>query len=180
MGFLSKAKRVEHGFAWSFASFVIGTISLALAITVFYLSKQEAQTDLRVVVRDEVNLVEVKEEIPRLSILYDGEDILENKKEIKVLAISLENRGRTILQNYYDQDQPFAIRFQNSVILGATLSDANSDYLREKLRAPLTISTDTNAVQESTLHLQRSSSSMASTRPSRSCSCRTAGLRKRR
>jgi hypothetical protein len=155
MGFLSSAKTIERGFAWSFAGFVIGTISLALAVTIFYLSKREAQTEMRIVIRDEVNLVEVKEEIPRLSILYDGENILESKKEIKVLTFTVENRGQTILQNYYDQDEPFGILFEDSVILGATLVDANSKYIRDKLKRASSTPSSTNSVLENTLYLEK-------------------------
>ena len=130
-------KSVERGFAWSFAGFLIGTISLILAVAVFYLTRRDSQTDLRVIVQDEVNLVQLKEKLPKLKILYEDEDILESQKEIKVLRLSLENEGKTILQNDYDNQRSFGLRFEKSSVLGTTLLEASSDYVQEEYQKAL-------------------------------------------
>lgn len=82
---------------------------------------------------DEFNLVEVKENINELSILYKNEDILKSKKEIKVIRITVSNNGDTILQSYYDQLEPFGIRFFKSKILNAEVVSTNSKDLGSKL-----------------------------------------------
>jgi hypothetical protein len=69
--------------------------------------------------RDEFNLVEIREKISNLKILYENDDILESQKEIKVVRLELINEGETILQSYYDQLEPFGLRFSNAKILDA-------------------------------------------------------------
>ncbi len=125
---------LERRFAWSFAGFVLGTVSLVLAVLVFYVGRRDARTDLKVLVEEEANLVQVREQIPRLQILYDGSDIIGANREIKVLRIKVQNDGATILQGWYDQRTPFGLRFDQSVLLGVALLDSNSQYLRENLQ----------------------------------------------
>ena len=93
---------------------------MALAIGLFYLSKQEDVTDLKFHVEDEFPLVELKENFPDIKILYNKEDILETGQDIKIVRIRLSNSGRTILQSYYDQNLLFGLDFSDSVILAVT------------------------------------------------------------
>ncbi|MCX5880322.1 MAG: hypothetical protein NTU74_00415 [Deltaproteobacteria bacterium] len=125
--------RIERRFAWSFAGFLIGVISLVVAISVFYITRREARTDLKVVVEDEVNLVEIRETLPLLKILYDDENILDAGKEIKLLRLSVRNDGQTLLQGNYDVNQPFDLTFANSIVLAAKLVESNSEYLEQHL-----------------------------------------------
>lgn len=124
---------IEKRFPWSFLGVLLGTVSLAIAIGFFYLSKQEDVTDLKFYVEDEHPLVELKEKFPDIKVLYNNEDILESEKEIKIIRIRLANDGRTILQSYFDQQLPFGLKFRKSAILAITPITSSGEYLRENL-----------------------------------------------
>lgn len=119
-------KTIASGSAWSF-------IGVLLAAAFFYWQEYRNPFDLRIELVDEFSLVEVKEKISDLKILYKNDDILKSKKEIKVVRFVLSNKGETILQSYYDQLEPFGIRFSKSKILDAEVTSTNSGDLETKL-----------------------------------------------
>ena len=84
-------KTILNGSAWSF-------IGVLLAGAFFYWQEYRNPFDFRMELIDEFNLVEVKEKISDLKIIYKNEDILENEKEIKVIRFRISNQGDTILQ----------------------------------------------------------------------------------
>lgn len=84
-------------------------------------------------IEDEFPLVELKEKFGDIKVLYNGQDILGSNKDIKIVSLSLENSGRTILQSYFDQNIPFGLAFENSRVLSVVPTSETSDYLRENL-----------------------------------------------
>ncbi len=132
-----KTKRtIENRFPWSFFGVILGTISLIIAIYFFYLSKIEAISDIKFYVEDEFKLIELKEKFEDIKILFKDEDILLAKKEIKIICITLENEGRTILQTFFDQNMPFGLSFKKSSILSVDVINPISDYLKTYLFKP--------------------------------------------
>jgi len=122
----SLIRTIISGSAWSF-------VGVLIAVAFFYWQEYRNPFDFRVELVDEFNLVEVKEKISDLKIIYKNDDILSSKKEIKVVRINLNNAGETILQSCYDQLEPFGLRFLNSKILNAEVISSNSEDLKEKL-----------------------------------------------
>jgi hypothetical protein len=120
---------IINGTLWSM-------LGVLLAITFFYWSEYRNPYDLRMSIDDEFNLVEVREKIDSLKILYQGNDILTSNREIKVLTLTLRNAGKTILQQDYDQSQPFGIAFGNASVLGAEVVQSNSSYLKDNILPP--------------------------------------------
>ena len=114
------------GSAWSF-------IGVLLAVSFFYWQEYRNPFIFKIEVVDELNLVEVREQIRDLKILYKNEDIIESKKEIKVIRVQIKNEGDTILQGYYDQLEPFGLRFINSKVLTSEVITSNSEDLKKKL-----------------------------------------------
>lgn len=119
-------KTIISGSAWSF-------IGVLIAVAFFYWQEYRNPFDFRIELVDEFNLVEVKGKLSDLKILYKNDDILESQREIKVVRINLNNAGKTILQSYYDQLEPFGLRFFKSKILDAEVTSSNSEDLKEKL-----------------------------------------------
>lgn len=111
---------------WSFLGVII-------ALVVFYWTQLRDRFDLKITVEDEVNLVEVRERIPDLRILYMDEDLLSSGQQIRLLTLTLRNDGKTILQHSYDANQPFGMQFADSKILGIGEIRSNSDYLRTNI-----------------------------------------------
>lgn len=119
-------RTILTGSAWSF-------IGVFLTAAFFLLQEYRNPYSFKIEMMDEFNLVEVREQIGDLKILYKNEDIIENKKEIKVIRIQVKNGGKTILQGHYDQLEPFGMRFINSKVLAAEVIYTNSEDLQRKL-----------------------------------------------
>jgi hypothetical protein len=124
---------IERRLPWSFFGVVLGTISLAIALGFFYLTKREDLTDLQFRVDDEFPLVEVKDWFPDLKVLFKEEDILKSGNEIKILRLRLVNQGRTILQSFYDQNLPFGLSFEESRVLAVSPISPKTGYLCDNL-----------------------------------------------
>lgn len=117
-----------NGALWSF-------IGVCFTIAFFYWSGKRNSFRFTISLDDVQNLVEVRERIPDLKILYRSQDILELKRNIRIARITLRNEGATLLQQYYDVLEPFGLRFPAATILDYDMVDSNSDYLREHLLA---------------------------------------------
>ncbi|MGR5154709.1 hypothetical protein [Photobacterium swingsii] len=122
----SIVQKIISASAWSF-------IGVLMAAAFFYWQEYRNPFQLDISLIDEVNLIEVKGKIQDLKVLYKNDDILESKKEIKVIRVSIENKGDTILQNYYDQLEPFGLRFYNAKVLDSEVTYSNSKDLKSKL-----------------------------------------------
>ncbi|WP_140109336.1 hypothetical protein, partial [Vibrio parahaemolyticus] len=122
----SLVQKIISGSAWSF-------IGVLMAAGFFYWQEYRNPFLLEMFLVDEVNLIEVKGKIQDLKVLYKNDDILESKREIKVVRVSIENKGETILQSYYDQLEPFGLRFYNAKVLDAEVTYSNSKDLKNKL-----------------------------------------------
>jgi hypothetical protein len=112
--------------AWSF-------VGVLLTIALFGWDRYRNSPDLEIIVQDEINLIEIRERIESLEIRYQGKDLLDSKKEIKIITVSILNEGQTILQQYYDQMHPFGLRVADSIILRIEVVDSNSEYLRDNI-----------------------------------------------
>jgi hypothetical protein len=119
-------RAILTGSAWSF-------VGVLLAVAFFYWQEYRNPYSFKIELVDEFNLIEVREQISDLKILYKNDDIIESKKEIKVIRIQIRNEGDTILQGYYDQLEPFGLRFSNSQVLNAEVISTNSEDLQQKL-----------------------------------------------
>lgn len=118
-------RSILTGSAWSF-------VGVLLTVAFFYWQEYRNPFVFKIEVVDEFNLVEVREQISDLKILYKNEDIIEAQKEIKVIRIQIRNEGDTILQGSYNQLEPFGLRFYGSKVLTSEVINTNSDDLNRK------------------------------------------------
>lgn len=132
--------------SWSFSGFVIGFIALAATVIIFYYSESKEKFDFKLIIEDEFNLIELKDEISDLQIFYKDENIIESNKEIKVIIYTFSNEGKIILQNYYDNQKPLAIRFNNSRVISSKILSSNSEYLKDDFLINKTDSIDIGVV----------------------------------
>lgn len=89
--------------------------------------------DFKIYVENEFNIVEIKESLGKLKILYDNKDLFSSEEQIKVIELKLSNEGETIIQPYYEVNQDFGIQFINSKILIVEKIDDNSHYLKKNI-----------------------------------------------
>ena len=132
---------ILNGTLWSF-------LGVVLTVAVFYWSEQRNPFKFTILLDDVQNLVEVRERIPDLKILYRNQDILELKRNIRIARITLRNDGATLLQQHYDDIESFGLRFVDATVLDVILSDSNSDYLKKHLLSEKTGSPNSQKTEE--------------------------------
>jgi hypothetical protein len=122
---------LDSRFPWSFSGFIIGIIALIVSLIIFYYSEQKEEFDFKIIIEDEFNLVELREEIAGLQVLYKEEDIIKQNKVIKVVIYSFVNDGKMIIQDYYDNRIKFGLLFSNSIVFTTKILSSNSEYLEK-------------------------------------------------
>jgi len=123
----------RHIFSWFINGSMWSFLGVILAVTFFYLPQYRNPFNLHIIVDYEVDLVEVKERVKDLQILYRDEDILNTDRLLKLIRITFKNDGKTILQQAYDQSKKFGLRIENAVLLDVDVENSNSDYLKENI-----------------------------------------------
>ena len=54
---------IDKKFPWSFSGFIIGIIALIVSLIIFYYSESKEKFDFKLVVDNEFNLIELKDEL---------------------------------------------------------------------------------------------------------------------
>jgi hypothetical protein len=122
---------IDKKFPWSFSGFVIGIIALVVSVVIFYYTESKEKFDLKIIIEDEFNIIELKDELKDLKVFYKDDNIIEQNKEIKIVIYSFLNEGKLITQDYYDKNMDFAIKFDSSNILSTAVIGSNSEYLKK-------------------------------------------------
>lgn len=153
MSFISTLKSMENKFAWSFLGFLMamffGAITLYLG---FY---KEIKPDLNFVITADSSVLDVKENLGDLDIIYENESLSEKRQDLRVITFRVVNQGNApILSNYYDSNDPVGFEVIDGKLADEpTLLDASNDYLKEKL---LTKASPDNKVMFSNVILEPS------------------------
>lgn len=129
MGLIEKIAQIDKKFSWSFYGFLLAAIFGGIAIYT------EFVRDTRPVIKYEIlsntKILDVKEDVSGLSILYNGEDIRKARKTLSVLVVRVSNEGRSpILKSYYDGDSPLGFSINSGEVIKAEIIAATTDYLR--------------------------------------------------
>lgn len=108
---------------------MIGVVAVVIGLLVYYWQREEERLDLRVQINSVENLIELKEQIDDLMIMYKGRDITNREEQIKIVNFTIFNQGNDVLQQYYDRNDTFGIKFYDCEIIAFKLSETNSDYV---------------------------------------------------
>ena len=128
------SERLEKIAPWGILGFSVTFVGVLMAIAIFYFQENSAKVHAGWWIRNEEKLVEVRESIKDLRILYHGQDLLESGKEIRILTLEFVNDGRNITQDMFDQNLAFGLRFLSSEIITGQVSRVTSQYLGDNLK----------------------------------------------
>lgn len=133
MSFVKKLKEYEKRFAWSLSGFVLAAI--LGAVSVYQGFFKEVSPDLNFVVTSNSSVLDVKENLGDLDIVYEGESLKSRGKDLRVITFEVVNQGNdAILPNYYDPKEPVGFKVVDGVIADEpTILAASSGYLSESL-----------------------------------------------
>lgn len=119
---------LDKRFAWSFLGFLLAAIFGSISIyTEFF---RVDRPSLIIEILNDTNVLDVKEKVNELKILYDDIDIQNLNKTLSVLIIRIRNSGGApILNGYYDKKYPLRLSLSDGKFLKVEQATSTSDYL---------------------------------------------------
>ncbi len=125
-----KIKEGQNKVAWSFIGVILAIIFFVatLYLAVFYEKKASIQFDII----SQANVLEVKEQIGKLSIFFAGENISQKKLNLQIITLKVTNTGQVdILQGQYENTLPWGFKVLNAKLIEVTLLDSNDKDIKE-------------------------------------------------
>jgi hypothetical protein len=150
VGLLASITKLDRNFGWSFLGFVLAAVFGALSLyTEFW---KEAAPHLEFEVLSNAPVLDVREKLPDLEVLYQSQDIAKSGKTLSVLLVRAVNRGSAdILSSLYDPKAPVGLNITGGSLIRADLSDTSNEYLR----GTATVVADTSSVTLAPVIMER-------------------------
>jgi len=125
--------KARHKFPTSLTSLMI-TIVLAVAGILFTILLAEKHSQLYYDIQASTSVLDIKEELPKLEVLFDGIDIRQQNLSLRVISVKIGNDGsKAILKGDYDSEDPVGLMVSPGRIIKTDLIDASNDYLRKNM-----------------------------------------------
>lgn len=133
MGIISKFAQIDKKFAWSFLGFLLAVIFGGIAIYTEFV--RDSSPIIKYEVLSNTKILDVKEEVGGLSIIYNEEDIKKSKKTLSIIVIKVSNEGRSaVLKGYYDKAAPLGLVINAGEIIKGEVNSATTAYLQENAK----------------------------------------------
>lgn len=133
MGLTETVNRLDKRYGWSLLGFILAAIFGAITLYTEFL--RDTRPDLRFEILTDASVLDVREDVRDLSIIYDGADIQRTKQSLRVVVIKVVNGGlQDILRGDYDDRTPLGFVVQHGSLLRAEMLSVSSEYLRQTLR----------------------------------------------
>jgi len=133
-GMLKFLKDIDRRFAWSFLGVVLAL--LFGAPTAYKELVGDKRPALSVDILASESVLDVKEQLSNLSVLYDGIDIRKQNLTLRVMTVRIQNvSSKDILKGHYDSAAPLGLSIDFGKVIRADLVDASNEYLK-KIFAP--------------------------------------------
>ncbi|TMI63710.1 MAG: hypothetical protein E6H07_13135 [Bacteroidetes bacterium] len=133
MGLNDNFLKIEKKFAWSFLGFLLAIIFGVFSIyTVYFM---DTNPKLNFVIETNTKVLDLKENVRRLDIIYQGENIKESNKNLSIFKIKILNPSKVnILNTFYDIKDSLGFILDNAEIVERPeIVEASNDYLRHNL-----------------------------------------------
>lgn len=133
MSIFKTIRDMDKRFSWSFLGFMVAIILGAL--TIYNEFFKENKPDLNYIITANTSVLDIRENLGQLDVLYQGESLSKNKKDLRLITFEVINQGDTaILSNFYDVNDPVGFSVLDGNIADEpTLIEASNSYLKEKL-----------------------------------------------
>src|SRR5688500_2779111 len=116
MGIIKSLLKIEKKFAWSFIGFLLAILFGAFSIYTVYFMDTNPKLDF--VIESNTNVLDLKENVRQLDILYQGENIKESDKNLSIFKIKIENPSKVnILNTFYDSRDSIGFILDKAVIV---------------------------------------------------------------
>ncbi|EKU97036.1 hypothetical protein Lepto7375DRAFT_1075 [Leptolyngbya sp. PCC 7375] len=136
MKFWNTIRGLDNTFPWSFLGTITGIGFGLFGIYVAFLYEENPKIAVDII--SNAPLVDVREEIEDVKILYKDTDITKTDKELQLIIFKVYNNSRIdILKNYFDENDPFGFQLSSGEIVKREVIEASSDYLSKNLQTNL-------------------------------------------
>jgi hypothetical protein len=134
MGLTSALNKFEHRYAWSLLGFVLAAIFGGITIYTEFL--RDNRPDLRFEIISDTSVLDLREPLGDLQIIYWGIDIKKAKQALRVMVVRVRNIGlQDILRGHYDDRSPFGFSIRHGTLLRVEMLSASNNYLRTTVDA---------------------------------------------
>jgi hypothetical protein len=132
MSFINRLRTLDK-FPWNFPGFVIGLIGIGYAIYVEQF--REIKPEIVFDVLSNTQVLSVKENLNKLDIIYDGQNIKEKKENLILLTIRISNEGnQSVRESDFYSRSSFGLKIlEGRIAEMPLLIDASNDFLRNNL-----------------------------------------------
>lgn len=134
MGLFKTIKTLDSKFSWSFMGFLIGILGIGYAIYIDQFKEEKPEIVFDVLSNTQV--LSLKEDLTKLDIIYNGQNIKERKENLILLTIRISNEGTEDIResDFYSLTQ-FGLSIKNGRIAEKPiLIDATNEFLKKYLR----------------------------------------------
>ena len=119
-----------------FPSQLLGFI-LAIILALFWAYDKllvDKHPQLYIDVQTSTSVLDIKEDLPKLDILFDGIDIRQQNLSLRIISVKVINDSSIdILKGQYDPEDPLGLQVSSGKIIKADLADTSNEYLRKTL-----------------------------------------------
>ncbi|PRB46424.1 hypothetical protein CQ009_05150 [Pseudomonas sp. MYb2] len=130
MNIVERIAAIDKKFAWSFLGFILAILFGGLTLYNEFIKVRDPQ--LTVEVLSSANVLDLKENVPELNILYGDVNIKSVAKDLSVITIKVKNIGGvSVLGNNYDSISPFVIILSAGELLKIETIGASNNYLEQ-------------------------------------------------
>lgn len=133
MSILKTIKSLDNKFSWSFFGFIIGILGITYAIYIDQFKEESPKIVFDILSNSQV--LSVKEELNRLEISYNGQNLKEQKKNLILLTIKIKNEGnQAVYENDYYSKIPFGLKLIDGKIVDEPqLINYSNNFLKENV-----------------------------------------------
>lgn len=124
---------IERKVAWSFLGFLLAALFGGIAVYTEFFRNNNPIVVYEII--SNTKILDVKEDVTGLNIIYNSEDIRKARKTLSVLVVKIANEGRSpVLKSYYDSNSPLGLSINSGEIIKAEVMTASTEYLRQNAR----------------------------------------------
>jgi hypothetical protein len=132
MGSWKVIKELDNKFSWGFWGFLITSIALILAIYLGFFNEKNPSLTYDILTNNEI--IDVKENLSKLNIYYNGNDIEQNKQNLRFITIKITNDGnKHILKTFIENPIGFSID-NGKIVDKPEIIKTNNSYLKDNLK----------------------------------------------
>src|ERR1700759_2353196 len=116
MSIIKTFKTLDQRFSWSFMGFMLALLFGSISIYLGFIKQNSPDLTYELISND--NVLDVKESVGSLDILYKGKSLSKSEQSLRIMTLRVLNKGdQAILPNYYDPDDPIGFRMQKGAIV---------------------------------------------------------------